>query len=124
MLQEKKDNKKYHFRYYRVSKGHPFLVVLVTESKNKKGKIVYSGFNMTHSVIAVLKNPHNYIKLSINPNPQDDCDSYLKTTLIREKAAQLFSSPIEGWELSNEDEKTIDDLIKKKYPEIAKEKGD
>ena len=124
MFADYKGNKKYHFRYYRISKNHPFLVVLVALIKNKKGKIVLSGFNMTHSLIAVSKRPNVFIKLHNNPNPMDDSDSYLKITLIKDKESFLFSPPIEGWEISEEDEKVIDDIIAKKYPNLVKEKGD
>ena len=44
-----KKESKYHFRRYRLSQNHPFLVAIVFEDKIK-GKKYISGFNMTHSL--------------------------------------------------------------------------
>ena len=35
-----KGKEKYHFRWYRLTKNHPFLVTLVTEEKTKKKKFL------------------------------------------------------------------------------------
>lgn len=56
-------DRKYHCRYYRRTGNHPFLVIIVTEEKEKNGKILISGFNITHSVLMVLKKPNRFIKL-------------------------------------------------------------
>lgn len=104
---------KYHFRYYRPSKNHPFLVAVLIECKDENGKAFLSGFNMTHSTLKVLANPSDYMKIS-NPNPDDDSSCYIQIHPIRNKPLKLFSNPIKNWELSKEDEILIDELIQKK----------
>lgn len=47
---ESYEGQKYHFRYYRLSQYHPFLVAIVLESEDENGKTLISGFNMTRSV--------------------------------------------------------------------------
>ena len=55
--------KKYHFRYYRKSGNHPFLVAIVIESELEDGKAILSGFNMTRSIEMVLNNPTKFIRI-------------------------------------------------------------
>ena len=104
---------KYHFRRYRISKNHPFLVVLIVESTNENGETLVSGFNMTRSISYVLSRPNKFIRID-NPNPVDDSDCYLCVDIIRNKPIKYFSSPIKNWKLSEEDISTIDDLVKRK----------
>ena len=111
---------KYHFRYYRLSNNHPFLVVLVLEEKRKNGKVLISGFNMTSSSNLPKKKPTKFIKLDENPEPESNEDSYVKVDLVNSKPSKLFTSPLKGWHLSAEDEKKIDDLIERKYPKMKK----
>ena len=102
--------KKYHFRYYRKSINHPFLVALVIES-TENGKIYLSGFNMTRSIEMVLKDPDKFIRIQ-NPNPNDDAPCFVCVDPIKDKPLKLFTRPIRDWELTSEDEKAIDYLIK------------
>ena len=106
-------NQKYHFRYYRPSQNHPFLVALVKENVGNDGKIYLSGFNVTHSFTMFYKSPNDYIRIQ-NPNPNDDADCFVQKAGIKDKPLKLFSSPIKGWNLSKEDEKLIDELVKEK----------
>ena len=106
-------DQKYHFRYYRPSQNHPFLVALVKENIGDDGKVYLSGFNITHSFMMFYKNPNDYIKIQ-NPNPNDDADCFVQKAGIKDKPLKLFSSPIKGWSLSEEDEKLIDELVKEK----------
>ena len=106
---------KYHFRYYHLSNNHPFLVVLVLEEKKEKKRYYLSGFNMTTSPTVPSKKPTRFLKLKVNPNPDDNSQSYLKVDLVKLKPSKLFSDPLSNWHLSKEDEKTIEVFIKKKY---------
>lgn len=99
---------------------HPFLVIIVTEEKEKNGKILISGFNITHSTMMVSKKPNRYIKLKKNPNPKDNKDSFVCINLVKDIDAKYFTSPIFGWDISKEDENVIDDVLSKKYPLIHK----
>ena len=105
--------KKYHFRYYRKSVYHPFLVAIVVESKDNDGKAILSGFNMTRSIEAVLKNPSKFIRIN-NPNPNDDAPCFVCVDPIKDKPLRYFTRPIRDWELSDEDEGVIDDLVKER----------
>ena len=104
---------KYHFRKYRLSKNHPFLVAVITESKDEDGKIYLSGFNMTRSINYVLSRPNKFIRIE-NPNPSDDAPSFLCVDAIKNKEIKYFSKPIPRWELSDEDIKQIDELVEQK----------
>ena len=105
---------KYHFRRYRPSKYHPFLVALITEEINENGKILVSGFNMTRSISYVLNKPNKFIRIS-NPNPKDDdCECFLCVDALKNKPIKLFTKPLKGWSLSKEDELVIDELVKQK----------
>jgi len=104
---------KYHFRRYRLSKNHPFLVAIVLEKKDESGKTMLSGFNMTHSITYVLSRPNKFIKIT-NPNPDDDSDCFICVDALKNKPIKYFSPPIKNWVLSEEDEKKIDMLVKRK----------
>lgn len=104
---------KYHFRRYRKSLGHPFLVALVTETRDQDGKTLLSGFNMTRSVNYVMSRPNKFVRIN-NPNPEDDAECFLCIDAIKDKPLKLFSKPIVNWEVSLEDEQTIDLLVARK----------
>ena len=104
---------KYHFRKYRLSQNHPFLVALVTEEADSDGKTLISGFNMTRSITYVLSRPNKFIKID-NPNPFDDADCFVCVDALKNKPAKYFSKPLRNWVLSEEDEKVIDELVKQK----------
>ena len=104
---------KYHFRKYRLSQNHPFLVALVTEENDENGKVLISGFNMTRSITYVLTKPHKFIKIE-NPNPEDDADCFICVDAIKNKPLKYFSKPLKTWSLSDEDESRIDNLVKHK----------
>ena len=109
-----KGKEKYHFRYYRRTQYHPFLVVLVTKESGNGKRIMVSGFNMTSSTLLFNQKPKRFIKLDINPNPQANEDSYVDINYVQNKPAKFFTRPIRGWRLSKQDEKKIDDLLQKK----------
>ena len=104
---------KYHFRWYRKSLNHPFLVTLVVQEKDESGKYLITGFNITSSLLKVLERPNRYIKLDNNPNPENDSDAYVNITLVKNQPAKFFSRPLRKWKLTKEDEKKIDDLLNK-----------
>jgi len=104
---------KYHFRRYRLSQNHPFLVALVTEETDSNGKVLISGFNMTRSITYVLSRPNKFIKID-NPNPLDDADCYICVDAIKGKPLKYFSKPLKDWSLSEEDEILIDELVQQK----------
>lgn len=106
-------SQKYHFRYYRPSRNHPFLVAILFESIDEEGKAYLSGFNMTHSYLKVLESPNDYIRID-NPNPDDDAKCYVQVHPIKNKPLKLFSSPIKNWKLTEQSEKIIDELVSKK----------
>jgi len=110
---ESYQGKKYHFRYYRKSGNHPFLVAIVVESANQDGKAILSGFNMTRSIEMVLNNPDKFIRIT-NPNPNDDAPSFVCVDPIKEKPLKLFTRPIRDWELADEDEEAIDYLVRQR----------
>ena len=106
--------KKYHFRYYRKSGNHPFLVAIIIELQNEKdGDAIISGFNMTRSVEMVIRNPSKFIRIK-NPNPNDDAPSFVCVDPIKNKPLKLFTRPIRDWELADEDERLIDELVNRK----------
>ena len=115
-----KGSDKYHFRYYHLSNNHPFLVVLVLEEKKENGKVLISGFNMTTSIKLYNKRAGKFIKLKSNPDPSNKKQSFIKTDLVKMKPSKLFSDPLVGWHLSDEDIKAVDEMIDKKYPELKK----
>lgn len=107
------EKKKYEFRKYRLSEYHPFLVAVITEAKDEKGKIFLSGFNLTHSINAVLSKPNKFIRIT-NPNPEDDAPCYLCVDAIKDKPIKYFTKPLQNWELSEDDIPEIEELIERK----------
>ena len=105
---------KYHFRYYRKTQYHPFLVVLVTDENGEGNDIKNSGINMTSSTLKFLERPSRFIKLDNNPNPESDAESYVSIDFIENQPARWFTRPIRRWKLSKEDENKIDELLMKK----------
>lgn len=61
---------KYHFRVYKRSEHHPFIIVMVNET-SLAGRIVLSGYMITHDVKNMLDYPNDYKKLNSNPNKND-----------------------------------------------------
>lgn len=108
-----KGNDKYHFRFYRTSIYHPFIVVAVTEEKNENGKIFISGYMMTTSIARAMEKPGTYKRLRVNPNPRDDKVSFVNKYRISDVPANCFTKPHPSWHLSKEDENLIDALEKK-----------
>lgn len=108
-----KRRSKYHFRRYRLSQNHPFLVAVVFEDK-VNGKTFISGFNMTHSVKYVESRKNKFIIIN-NPNPNDDVDCYVSVDPIKGKPIKYFSKPLKKWALTVNDEAKIDKLVKQKF---------
>ncbi|MCQ3035308.1 MAG: hypothetical protein MJ248_03735 [Bacilli bacterium] len=100
---------KYHFRVYKVSIGHPCLIVAVKEEK-LDGKIYLDGYLITHSFERFLDKPNVYIQLHTNPNSKDDRTCFINRHKIRNIPSSRFSKPYSSWHLSKIDEKLIDDL--------------
>ena len=107
-----KKKSKYHFRRYRLSQNHPFLVAIVFEDKTN-GKKLISGFNMTHSLNYVESRRNKFIQIQ-NPNPNDDIDCYVSVDPIKNKPEKYFTKPIKNWVLSQQDELIIDKLVRQK----------
>jgi len=105
---------KYHFRKYKVSQCHPFLVVVVKEETDENGKTLLSGFNLTHSVEYVLSRPSKFIRIE-NPNPNDDAYCFVNIDLVKDKPISKFTKPIPNWELTEDDIKQIDEVLLNKY---------
>ena len=104
---------KYHFRVYRKSIGHPFIVVAVSEKTDENGNVYISGYMMTHSLLRISEKPGVYKRLKKNPNPNDERVSFVNKYRINDIPANYFSKPYTTWHLSKEDEMTIDRLEKK-----------
>ena len=104
---------KYHFRIYRTSIFHPFIVVAVSEEKNEDGKLLISGYMMTTSLIRVLSKPSSYYILHKNPNPNDDGVIFVNKYRLTNIPAHRFTKPYGSWHLSKEDELVIDSLEEK-----------
>ena len=66
---------------------------------------------MTRSIEMVLNNPDKFLRIE-NPNPNDDAPSFVCVDPIKNKPLKLFTRPIRDWELSENDEKAIDYLVK------------
>ena len=101
---------KYHFRVYKRSIGHPFIVVAVSERLDENGRILISGYMITHSLNRVIDKPKSYRRLKKNPNPTDERLSFVYKYRITDIPANNFSKPYTNWHLSNEDELLIDAL--------------
>ena len=113
MNKNKKYLKKYHFRRYKKTNLHPFLVVLVRIDPCLENNILFSGFNLTRSPKMAVKKPRKYIKIK-NPNPSDILDSYLCLDLVVDKPIYLFEEPLLNWKLSEKDKKIIERIVKNK----------
>ena len=107
-----KGNDKYHFRVYKKSIGHPFIVVTVSEQIDDNGKILISGYMITHSLNRVIDKPKSYRRLKNNPNPSDERISFINVFRISDVPSNSFSRPYNNWHLSKEDERLIDALEK------------
>ena len=103
-----KGNDKYHFRVYRTSVFHPFIVVMVDETIDKNGRVLISGYMMTTSLTRVIDKPGSYKRLKKNPNPNDNKISFVNKFRISNIPANKFSKPYTSWHLSKEDELIID----------------
>ena len=101
---------KYHFRIYKRNGQHPFVVVMITEEKEINNHFLISGYMITHSLAKALKRPKSYIKLSKNPNPNDNSDCFLCTKRISSIKDSRFSKPYNNWHLAKEDEELITSL--------------
>ena len=112
---------KYHFRIYKKSIGHPFIVVAVLERLDQSGKILISGYMVTHSIQRVMDKPKSYKRLRTNPNPSDSRISFVNKYRINDIPANNFSKPYSKWHLSKEDEMLIDTL-EKNYNKKTKQK--
>lgn len=108
-----KGNDKYHFRIYRTSINHPFIVVAIAEEKIEDGKVLFSGYMMTTSLLRAAEKPGSYKRLRKNPNPHDESASFVNKYRINDIPANKFSKPYTSWHLSTEDEKLIDSLERK-----------
>ena len=105
---EYKGNDKYHFRFYKKSIFHPFIVVAVTEEKSENGTILISGYMMTTSIQRAMEKPGTYRRLKVNPNPGDDKVSFVNKYRVSDIPSNCFTKPHPSWHLSKEDEKLID----------------
>ena len=101
---------KYHFRFYRAARYHPFVVVAVTEEKDENGKVLISGYMMTTSIQRAMEKPGTYKRLKVNPNPNDDKVSFVNKYRVSDIPASCFTKPHPSWHLSFEDERLIDAL--------------
>lgn len=104
---------KYHFRVYKASMGHPFIVVAVKE-EIIDGKITIDGYLMTHSLERVCDKPGTYQRLKTNPNPRDNRPAFINKFKVYNLPANKFSKPYTSWHLSKKDEEMIDRLEKRK----------
>ena len=96
--------KRNHFRVNNSKKvlGHPTYIY-------KRVGIKYYFIGMTHSEITQgTKN----IKLSKNPNPNDQRDSYVRP-FSSEEYVNKFGKKKKGWKLSKVDKKVIKKIEKK-----------
>lgn len=114
---------KYHFRYYRTSIFHPFIVVAVTETTTKEGQILISGYLMTTSLQRAAEKPWSYERLKHNPNPKDTKISFVNKFRISDIPSNRFTKPYTGWHLSKEDELLIDGLEKRFKKRENKKRG-
>ena len=112
-FQKYEGSDKYHFRYYRKSVNHPFLVVLVASVEEEDGKFLLTGFSLTHSAEVVLKRPSRFIRFKTNPNPDDSDPSFLCVNVVSDAKSKYFSEPLKKWHLCEEDEKAIDEIVER-----------
>ena len=100
---------KYHFRVYKKSIGHLFIVA-VTERIDENGKVFISGYMMAHSLERAAEKPSVYRRMKTNPNPSDERPSFVNKYRVNDVPAINFSKPYNNWHLSKEDERLIDSL--------------
>ena len=105
-----KGTDKYHFRFYKKSIFHPFIVVAITEEKIENGKALISGYMMTTSLQRAMDKPGTYKRLRKNPNPNDDKISFVNKYRVSDVPASCFTKPHPSWHLSKDDERLIDSL--------------
>ncbi len=105
---------KYHFRFYKKSIFHPFIVVAITEEKEENGKLFISGYMMTTSLVRAMDKPGCYKRLRKNPNPNDEKPSFVNKYRVSDIPAHCFTKPHPSWHLSKDDEKMID-AFERKY---------
>ena len=108
-----KGSDKYHFRIYKRNGQHPFVVAMITEEAAINNHHLVSGYMITHDLIKTLEYPKSYIKLSKNPNPNDDSDCFLYKKRFSNIKHSCFSKPYNNWHLSKEDENLITALENK-----------
>ena len=108
-----KGSDKYHFRIYKRNGQHPFVVAMITEEATINNHHLVSGYMITHDLIKTLEYPKSYIKLSKNPNPNDDSDCFLYKKRFSNIKHSCFSKPYNNWHLSKEDENLITTLENK-----------
>lgn len=108
-----KGSDKYHFRIYKRNGQHPFVVAMITEEATINNHHLVSGYMITHDLIKMLEYPKSYIKLSKNPNPNDDSDCFLYKKRFSNIKDSCFSKPYNNWHLSKEDENLITELENK-----------
>jgi len=113
MFKKYKGTDKYHFRVYKRSIGHPFIVVVVKEEE-LNGELFIDGYMITHSLDRVMDKPKAYERLRVNPNPNDNRPSFVNKFKIANLPANEFSKPYSNWHLCKEDEMLIDRLEKRK----------
>lgn len=82
--------------------GHPNYIFGETKTKCKS-------FGLTSSP----KESEKYIKLTKNPEPNKDEDSYLKLKVFTSKKAYVEDTPLEGWAFAKEDMSIVRHYIKK-----------
>ena len=112
-FKEYKGPDKYHFRFYKKSIFHPFIVVAVTEERNENGQIYLSGYLLTTSILRAMDKPATYRRLKLNPNPNDDKVSFVNRHRVSDIPSSFFTKPHPSWHLSKEDEKMIDSFERK-----------
>lgn len=110
-----KGSDKYHFRFYKVSKYHPFIVVAVTEEKDEDGKVFISGYMMTTSLTRAMEKPGTYKRLRKNPNPHYEKISFVNRYRINDIPSNCFTKPHTSWHLEEDDVKLIDALESKYF---------
>lgn len=103
-------NDRYHFRIYKKNGQHPFVVVMVTEEAIEGDHYLISGYMLTHDVNKMKKRPKSYVKLNINPNPNDNGDCFIFLKRFSNIKDSKFSKPYNNWHLSKEDEEFIKEL--------------
>ena len=108
-----KGSDRFHFRIYKRNGHHPFVVVMVTEETMEDGHYLLSGYMITHDLAKIKKRPKSYVKLSKNPNPNDDEECFVFLKRFSNIKDSRFSKPYSNWHLHKEDEDFIIELEKR-----------